>query len=1091
MAGLYKTVLNLFASSWWLAYHGYMGRRTAFMLASIHEGTSVRLWHRALSCVDLTKDALIAFPGGRLDFKGADEYLRNSIYSLICPENIDGLVAWASTLAGDASTEDVCSFMRRFDGLPIVTIGLKTGPDVPLVDFDAYQGFFSLVTHLVKVHGKKRICMLRGPEYHASSQRRYQAYLDALASCGIPFDPDLVSSPHPWGRGREALDEIMSARGLVPSLDFDALVCASDMMMYAAVRRLEELGVNIPGSLAVCGFNDSETNKLLATPPTTVRMPAGAMMACAMSRLKDLMEGRAVADDTVLDASLVVRRSCGCHDSFGGEADARAVIKDESSFTRWAVEYSGGRLREVDLDYLVGYALRNPDPGPREQETFLSRFAVLCRSFIQQEGESEDLVEIAHWFSLLLPLGDGMRDFCLKNLDRVILRSSVLASGEAEYRFLSELQGMNSFKMALLSTKGMDYLGAVMKEHLPGLGFRQAYLVLFNGDEGRTLVAGYDPGLGEVGKEDFSAPYMLPERYRGFVSHGAFVVEPVIRDREAVGYLVIEVTPMHKETTIEDVMASVSSALKGMTLLEEANSAKDKAEEAEREAKEFYANVSEDLREPLSAMRQALSGLPSEVKGDIYNNVSKAEHLLDLILSERGELEVAYGITDPSSFLRAFAKEQGLDDAAIPDGLPVVLTDPGRLSQALAILVQLAREDGDGPRLSACFYPNGLGLGLSLDTWHPAMLSKNPSLQLAERIVMLLSGTFHFKEHSIQVMLPWPTLSGGMAPTTSYGPTLFIRHSQDVPVPACLAGCPQLVMAYDSDLASSFNLPEGLTQLAYDASEPHRGAVGNVVLNLLRNHESTKDLAFICLGLDSLGTDFWSALSAHNALYGRSSARILVLGGLPDGLGRLSSFGRIETFDSPSGLFAAIEPAPALVILREGDAEMVEGIRALKAGSRVPVVLVRDEITSDIVDRIADWPGILLVNTCICRSDEFFSRLVGIFGGGQVLAPLTGALVKKVCLYINRKARGRVIRWQVADSVNISEDYMTRIFKRELGISPWDYLNRYRVQIACSLLRGSGRSVNEVAHESGFQDQAYFCRVFKRIMGVAPGKLRM
>ena len=71
----------------------------------------------------------------------------------------------------------------------------------------------------------------------------------------------------------------------------------------------------------------------------------------------------------------------------------------------------------------------------------------------------------------------------------------------------------------------------------------------------------------------------------------------------------------------------------------------------------------------------------------------------------------------------------------------------------------------------------------------------------------------------------------------------------------------------------------------------------------------------------------------------------------------------------------------------------------------------------------------------------------------------------------------------------MSEDYLTRIFRKELGISPWDYLNRYRIYLASELLRQEAMSVNEVASRTGFQDQAYFCRVFKKIKGVTPGKM--
>ncbi|MBQ7644339.1 MAG: helix-turn-helix transcriptional regulator, partial [Spirochaetales bacterium] len=102
----------------------------------------------------------------------------------------------------------------------------------------------------------------------------------------------------------------------------------------------------------------------------------------------------------------------------------------------------------------------------------------------------------------------------------------------------------------------------------------------------------------------------------------------------------------------------------------------------------------------------------------------------------------------------------------------------------------------------------------------------------------------------------------------------------------------------------------------------------------------------------------------------------------------------------------------------------------------------------------------------------------------------TGAIVKRAQIYICKHATLPVSRWQIADEVHVSEDYLTRIFKKELGLSPWDYLNRYRIWLAGTLLRNTGMSVNDVAEATGFQDQAYFCRVFKKIRGFSPSRVR-
>jgi AraC-like DNA-binding protein len=64
------------------------------------------------------------------------------------------------------------------------------------------------------------------------------------------------------------------------------------------------------------------------------------------------------------------------------------------------------------------------------------------------------------------------------------------------------------------------------------------------------------------------------------------------------------------------------------------------------------------------------------------------------------------------------------------------------------------------------------------------------------------------------------------------------------------------------------------------------------------------------------------------------------------------------------------------------------------------------------------------------------------------------------------------------------------LFKQELGISPWDYLNRYRVFQAKELLRQTNDSIGHVGQRVGFSDASYFSRVFRRLVGISPGAYR-
>ena len=77
-----------------------------------------------------------------------------------------------------------------------------------------------------------------------------------------------------------------------------------------------------------------------------------------------------------------------------------------------------------------------------------------------------------------------------------------------------------------------------------------------------------------------------------------------------------------------------------------------------------------------------------------------------------------------------------------------------------------------------------------------------------------------------------------------------------------------------------------------------------------------------------------------------------------------------------------------------------------------------------------------------------------------------------------------------AETIGVSEDYLTRVFNRELEISPWDYLSRYRILQAQALLKNTAGSIAEIAHQVGFKDQAYFSRVFSKQVGVSPNEFK-
>lgn len=78
----------------------------------------------------------------------------------------------------------------------------------------------------------------------------------------------------------------------------------------------------------------------------------------------------------------------------------------------------------------------------------------------------------------------------------------------------------------------------------------------------------------------------------------------------------------------------------------------------------------------------------------------------------------------------------------------------------------------------------------------------------------------------------------------------------------------------------------------------------------------------------------------------------------------------------------------------------------------------------------------------------------------------------------------------MAASFNISREHLTRVFKKQAGMGPYQYVLANKIEAACTLLRTTELSVKEVAAHLGFGNVAHFSRAFKRRIRCTPGEYR-
>ncbi len=78
----------------------------------------------------------------------------------------------------------------------------------------------------------------------------------------------------------------------------------------------------------------------------------------------------------------------------------------------------------------------------------------------------------------------------------------------------------------------------------------------------------------------------------------------------------------------------------------------------------------------------------------------------------------------------------------------------------------------------------------------------------------------------------------------------------------------------------------------------------------------------------------------------------------------------------------------------------------------------------------------------------------------------------------------------VANAVFVNPQYFSKVFKKTLGISFSEYVNRLRINHACNLLITTDWPINNISIEAGFNNVSYFNRVFKQLMNITPYRYR-
>ena len=123
--------------------------------------------------------------------------------------------------------------------------------------------------------------------------------------------------------------------------------------------------------------------------------------------------------------------------------------------------------------------------------------------------------------------------------------------------------------------------------------------------------------------------------------------------------------------------------------------------------------------------------------------------------------------------------------------------------------------------------------------------------------------------------------------------------------------------------------------------------------------------------------------------------------------------------------------------------------------------------------------------------------LLKMHGEGQLpyaslvtASPHADAEVRRCEEFLSEHFRAPDVLQQAVDSAGVPERTLKRRFKAVTGQSLIDYVQNLRIEEAKRLLETTRASVEEIGHEAGYENQAFFGRLFKRRTGLTPGQYR-
>ncbi|MDA7746672.1 EAL domain-containing protein [Psychromonas sp.] len=577
----------------------------------------------------------LCFSGAEFAKPAKTNMSRDRIFELIDKETIDGLIIPMGALSRFISLEDQLTFLAQFSHIPVVTVA-STIPGYIDVGYSPQQGINELIEHLIIKHKVQRFAFAGPTGEHLSTQRKKHFFEAALATYNMTFDEDMyITSDMSTNAPITKLDELLAK----PKQTWpEAIVVSSDSQAISIISTLKKKGIKVPEDIIVTGSMGNMSSLFSAPPLTSIVEPTYDLGWNAAKQIIACIEKRSIGESIVLPTSLVIRRSCGCHQVDENLSRPDFLEKEDQTLQTHSFENMQLELARIiksapseqreDIQHDIAHTLSTmlfSDLNVQSSHQLLKYFNTLLESSLKKEqifllGEIAQSLHQQLMLHIKNTSNNNKALYIANELFNIVQQCNVRASHYRSFETEKYIGSLREIGIQLNSEFNLDEIAQQLQLNL---NFSCCYISIFEDlGEDKTQMSSILAMHDKQRLIDDGQPYpstdLIPRNAKIYDELFSLVVMPLSFKEDFIGICVLDLA-VRKGTIYEGLITLFSSALKNKIHVRHLSEAEEKFSDIAHSASDWLWEIdteanfkysSDGVKQVLGYTQEEIIGLP-------------------------------------------------------------------------------------------------------------------------------------------------------------------------------------------------------------------------------------------------------------------------------------------------------------------------------------------------------------------------------------------------------------------------------------------------------------------------------------------------